>query len=101
MSLVPFMLHALFLSISALLLYNVEVSTRILFSSSPFMYLVLAKYMDHRTPMVTLDDLQYPPLLPFFTNFSRTHFIHSLLLTYLLGYFFIGTVLHVNWLPFT
>ncbi|KHN84594.1 GPI mannosyltransferase 2 [Toxocara canis] len=101
LSTVPFAVHAVVLSVSALMLYNVEVATRILFSSCPFTYLVLAGYMDRRTPLVTLDDLQYPPLLPFFTNFSRTHFIHALLLAYLLGYFFIGTVLHVNWLPFT
>uniref|UniRef100_A0A0M3IAV2 GPI mannosyltransferase 2 n=1 Tax=Ascaris lumbricoides TaxID=6252 RepID=A0A0M3IAV2_ASCLU len=97
----PFAVHAFVLSLSAIVLYNVEVATRILFSSSPFIYVVLARYMDQRTPLVTLDDLQYPPLLPFFTNFSRTHFVHALLLAYLLSYFFIGTVLHVNWLPFT
>lgn len=100
LSLIPFMIHALILTILALVLYNVEVLTRILFSSSPFVYIILAQYMDRRTPLVTLDDVQYPMLLPFFTNFSRTHWMHTLLLTYLLGYFYVGTLLHVNWLPF-
>ncbi|MFH4984408.1 hypothetical protein AB6A40_011117 [Gnathostoma spinigerum] len=97
----PFAVHALVLSLSAVFLYNVEVVTRILFSSSPFVYLALANYMHRRTPLVTVSDLQYPPILPFFTNFSRTHLVHALILFYLLSYFFIGTLLHVNWLPFT
>ncbi|OZC12692.1 mannosyltransferase [Onchocerca flexuosa] len=100
-SIFPFMIHSLVLTSLALVLYNVEVLTRILFSSSPFIYLVIAQYMDRRTPLVTLDDVQYPTFLPFFTNFSRSHWIHALLLCYLLGYFYIGTLLHVNWLPFT
>ncbi|CAG9533187.1 unnamed protein product [Cercopithifilaria johnstoni] len=100
-STLPFMIHALVLTVLAIVLYNVEVLTRILFSSSPFVYLVIAQYMDRRTPLVTLDDIQYPTFLPFFTNFSRSHWVHALLLCYLLGYFYIGTLLHANWLPFT
>lgn len=100
-TILPFMVHAMVLTILALVLYNVEVLTRILFSSSPFVYLVIAQYMDRRTPLVTLDDVQYPTILPFFTNFSRSHWTHALLLCYLLGYFYIGTLLHVNWFPFT
>ncbi|VDK74909.1 unnamed protein product, partial [Litomosoides sigmodontis] len=100
-STLPFIIHAMVLTILALVLYNVEVLTRILFSSSPFVYLVIARYMDRRTPLVTLDDVQYPTVLPFFTNFSRSHWMHAMLLCYLLGYFYIGTLLHVNWLPFT
>ncbi|MCP9260180.1 BMA-PIGV-1, isoform b [Dirofilaria immitis] len=49
-SIFPFMIHALLLTVLALVLYNVEVLTRILFSSSPFVYLVIAQYMDRRTP---------------------------------------------------
>lgn len=100
-SILPFIIHALALTVLALVLYNVEVLTRILFSSSPFIYLVIAQYMDRRTPLVTLDDVQYPTFLPFFTNFSRSHWVHAVLLCYLLGYFYIGTLLHANWLPFT
>ncbi|VDN34980.1 unnamed protein product [Gongylonema pulchrum] len=100
-SLIPFLVHSLLLTALALVLYNVEVLTRITFSSSPFIYLVLAQYMDHRTPLITLEDVQYPTLLPFLTNFSRTHWSHLLLLLYLLGYLYIGTLLFVNWLPFT
>ncbi|VDM18876.1 unnamed protein product [Wuchereria bancrofti] len=100
-STLPFLIHTLVLTFLALVLYNVEVFTRILFSSSPFVYLIIAQYMDRRTPLVTLDDVQYPTFLPFFTNFSRSHWIHALLLSYLLGYFYIGTLLHANWLPFT
>ncbi|VDN19228.1 unnamed protein product, partial [Gongylonema pulchrum] len=83
-SLIPFLVHSLLLTALALVLYNVEVLTRITFSSSPFIYLVLAQYMDHRTPLITLEDVQYPTLLPFLTNFSRTHWSHLLLLLYLL-----------------
>lgn len=100
-SLLPFCCHSFILAILSLILYNAEVATRILFSSSPYIYLVLSQYMHQRTPLVTLEDVQYPTLLPFFTNFCRTHIIHALLLGYLLCYFFIGTLLHVNWLPFT
>ncbi|CAJ0946589.1 unnamed protein product, partial [Mesorhabditis belari] len=51
--LLPFCLHALFMALSAIFVYNVEVFTRIFFSSSPFPYLILAKWMSDLTPRDT------------------------------------------------
>ncbi|VDM63541.1 unnamed protein product [Angiostrongylus costaricensis] len=51
---VPYTLHALFMAFGALFVYNVEVLTRVLFSSSPFPYLVLARWISDITPKVTL-----------------------------------------------
>uniref|UniRef100_A0A0K0DCZ3 Ion_trans domain-containing protein n=1 Tax=Angiostrongylus cantonensis TaxID=6313 RepID=A0A0K0DCZ3_ANGCA len=51
---VPYTLHALFMAFGALFVFNVEVLTRILFSSSPFPYLVLARWISDITPKVTL-----------------------------------------------
>ncbi|VDD93558.1 unnamed protein product [Enterobius vermicularis] len=96
----PFLLHALFLSLSGFFVYNVEVTTRILFSSSPFMYLILAKFMDLKTPNITTDETKLPKGLPFLITFRKMGLLNRLLLCYLLGYFLIGSALHINWLPF-
>jgi hypothetical protein len=63
--------------------------------------LVIARVMAEQTPLVSVpDDLMTPWLLPFLSIYARVRWLHFLMLTYLLGFFFFGTTLHVNWLPF-
>lgn len=46
----PFACHSLLLLIAGLFVYNVEVSTRLLFASSPFIYISLARIMLRQMP---------------------------------------------------
>ncbi|KAI6222794.1 GPI mannosyltransferase 2 [Aphelenchoides besseyi] len=99
--LVPFVVHGSIISLSGLFVYNVEVSTRMLYSSSPLLYIILARIMSAQTPRIEVpEDLLVPTILPFFANYIFVRPLHFIMMSYLLGYFFIGTMLHVNWLPF-
>ncbi|KAE9418178.1 hypothetical protein Angca_007619, partial [Angiostrongylus cantonensis] len=98
---VPYTLHALFMAFGALFVFNVEVLTRILFSSSPFPYLVLARWISDITPKVRLSDLFVPQPLPFLTYFCRRGVPEFLLYLYLMVYLIFGTTMHAMWLPFT
>ncbi|KAL6732864.1 hypothetical protein Aduo_003579 [Ancylostoma duodenale] len=98
---VPYTLHAIFMALGALFVYNAEVLTRILFSSSPFPYLVLAQWMSRITPQVRLSDLFVPQPLPFLTYFCRRGLPEFLLYLYLMVYLVFGTTMHAMWLPFT
>ncbi|PAV64712.1 hypothetical protein WR25_11539 [Diploscapter pachys] len=99
--LIPFTLHAVFLCCGSLLIYNAEVFTRILFSSSPFAYIVLAKWMSEVTPQVRLSDTMEPSVLPFVSHFfwrgGKAVFIYF----YFTAYFVCGTSFHAMFLPFT
>uniref|UniRef100_A0AC34RJQ8 GPI mannosyltransferase 2 n=1 Tax=Panagrolaimus sp. JU765 TaxID=591449 RepID=A0AC34RJQ8_9BILA len=98
--LIPFSIHSLFIACSGIFIYNVEVSIRLLYSSSPYIYIVLARIMSNQTRRIKVpDDLLVPPL-PFLFNYALVRPLHFLMLTYLLGYFTIGTMMHVNWLPY-
>lgn len=97
---IPFGVHSLFIAFAGIFVYNVEVSTRLLYSSSPFIYIVLARIMSRQTPRIKVpEDLLIPPL-PFLFNYALVRPLHFLMLSYLLGYFTIGTMMHVNWLPY-
>ncbi|CAD5210749.1 unnamed protein product [Bursaphelenchus xylophilus] len=99
--LIPFAIHSTLLGIGALFFYNVEVVTRILFSSSPFMYITIARIMSEHCPRIKCpEDLLEPPVLPFFANYFFVRTASKLLTIYLLGYCFIGTIAFVKWLPF-
>uniref|UniRef100_A0A7E4W739 GPI mannosyltransferase 2 n=1 Tax=Panagrellus redivivus TaxID=6233 RepID=A0A7E4W739_PANRE len=99
--LVPYALHALVLTLAGILTYNVEVSIRMLYSSTPFICIVLARHMARQTPRIRVpEDLLDPFVLPFLSNYARVKASRFLIVTYLLGYFTIGTMMHVNWLPF-
>ncbi|CAJ0595749.1 unnamed protein product [Cylicocyclus nassatus] len=99
--LVPYTLHAMFMAFGALFVYNAEVLTRMLFSSSPFSYLVLAQWISDITPQVRLSDLFVPQPFPFFTYFCRRGLPEFLLYLYLMVYLVFGTTMHAMWLPFT
>uniref|UniRef100_A0A0N4YSK2 GPI mannosyltransferase 2 n=1 Tax=Nippostrongylus brasiliensis TaxID=27835 RepID=A0A0N4YSK2_NIPBR len=61
---VPYTLHAIFMAVGALFVYNVEVLTRMLFSSSPFPYLVLARWISDITPQKNVFISYCAPLRP-------------------------------------
>ncbi|KAJ1361480.1 hypothetical protein KIN20_020738 [Parelaphostrongylus tenuis] len=98
---VPYTLHVLFMAFGALFVYNAEVLTRILFSSSPFPYLVLSRWISDITPQVRLSDLFVPQPLPFLTYFCRRGLPEFVLYLYLMVYLIFGTTMHAMWLPFT
>lgn len=83
----------MFIAFCGIFIYNVEVSTRLIFSTSPFIYIVIARIISEYTSDVTIF---YKPIL-LCLNYER---INLLVISYLFGYCFIGTALHVNWLPF-
>src|ERR1700722_17677779 len=91
----PFVLHTATMAILGLLLYNVEVSTRILFSSTPFLYLYLARviviYGDE-----SLTDISDGPLFSIVFRFWSSGTIGRIVLLYFGGYFLLGTVLFAN-----
>ncbi|KAI6183299.1 GPI mannosyltransferase 2 [Aphelenchoides bicaudatus] len=99
--LIPFVIHSSIIGLSGFLFYNVEVSIRMLYSSSPFLYILLARIMSNQTPRILVpQDVIVPTLLPFFANYIFVRPLHFFMMLYILGYFFFGTLLHVNWLPF-
>ena len=102
--LVPFAVHSLLLSFLSLTIYNVEVCTRLIYSSSPFIYIIIARIiLDRTTNIITPKNyfingiFSFFPLLSLYNGFLNVTFV---LLTYLLGYCFIGIIMHVKWLPY-
>ncbi|KAH7727788.1 GPI mannosyltransferase [Aphelenchoides avenae] len=99
--LIPYAFHSVFIALAGIFCFNVEVTTRILFSSGPYIYIVIARIMSRQTPRIVVpDDLLEPFVLPYLSIYARVRPLHFLMLSYLLGYFFLGTTLHVNWLPY-
>ncbi|KAF7639053.1 GPI mannosyltransferase 2, partial [Meloidogyne graminicola] len=95
---IPFACHILLLALSGIFFYNVEVSIRLLYSSSPFLYLVLARIINNQTiEQQKIDDLMHSNILPFLRGYMRKGFWPFLIFCYLFGYFIFGTMLHVNW----
>ncbi|KAI6181615.1 Glucose-6-phosphate isomerase [Aphelenchoides besseyi] len=83
--LVPFVIHGSIISLSGLFVYNVEVSTRMLYSSSPLLYIILARIMSAQTPRIEVpEDLLVPTILPFFANYIFVRPLHFIMMSYLL-----------------
>ncbi|GMT00544.1 hypothetical protein PENTCL1PPCAC_22718, partial [Pristionchus entomophagus] len=97
----PFAIHSITLAIPALLIYNVEVFTRIVFSSSPFLYIELARIIHERTPNVASEDLGKPRMFPFLPYLLYRRDICCLISTYFFLYYSLGTAMHSSFLPFT
>jgi phosphatidylinositol glycan class V len=98
---IPYAIHSLFIAFCGIFIYNVESSIRLIFSSSPFIYLTLARLMSRQTPKIKVpEDLLEPFAFPFLYNYATVKPLRFLMLFYLLGYFIFGTLMHVNWLPF-
>lgn len=115
----PFALHSIVLAVPALLIYNVEVClsstiftifiiynfpqvfTRIVFSSSPFLYIEMARLIHERTPKVTSDNLTKLNIYSFLQYLLYRRDICCLISVYFFIYFLAGTAMHSSFLPFT
>lgn len=98
---IPFACHTMLLAFSGLCFYNVEVCIRLLFSASPFLYLVLARLISEQTPEYQKpDQLMHSAVVPFLRLYMRMGIGPFLVFCYLFGFFIFGTMMHVNWLPF-
>jgi len=87
--------HCVFLMIFSLLFMHVEVMTRLIFSSSPFLYWAVASILhdDFRASdgRITLS----------FQTWNEISLQSKFCLTYFAMYFIIGTAAHSNFLPWT
>ncbi|GMT28453.1 hypothetical protein PFISCL1PPCAC_19750 [Pristionchus fissidentatus] len=97
----PYALHSIALLIPALLIYNVEVYTRIIFSSSPFLYIELARILDENTPNIRVEHLAKPTIFPFVSYLLYRRDICCVISAYFFLFYFMGTVMHTSFLPFT
>lgn len=91
--LIPFGIQSFFISICGIFIYNIEVVTRLIFSISPFIYIIITRIMSEQILDV---NLHYKSFLLSLKK-KRSNF---LIIVYLFSYCFIGTLLHSNWLPF-
>lgn len=82
--------HALALSIFCILFVHIQVSTRMLASSSPYIYWICAQHFQRENHRNSSKAFLQP----------KTH-ITRFIKTWFLGYFIIGTVLFSNFLPWT
>lgn len=86
-----YVVHALVLSIICLLFVHIQVSTRMLASSSPYVYWICAKYFYNERN-------RYNGIQLFLqSNTKMTKFISC----WFLGYFIVGTAMFSNFLPWT
>ncbi|CEF65971.1 GPI mannosyltransferase 2 [Strongyloides ratti] len=90
-SLLPFSLHSSFLALTAIFIYNVEVSIRILFSSNPFIPMSLALLFSTAYKQRWNN---FPFDLVWNENLISLYFCYNLFL------FAIGTIGHCIWLPY-
>jgi GPI mannosyltransferase 2 len=89
-----FIVHATAITIFSLLCIHVQVTTRLLSSSSPMLYFFCASYFtgqEKKTdePNVNMFDIK------------RLSWLQKLVIYYFLGYYAIGTVLFSNFFPWT
>lgn len=91
--LIPFGIQSFFITFCGIFIYNVEVVTRLIFSISPFIYIVIAKIISDQILDVII-------FYKSFLTFSSNKLSNFMIIIYLFGYCFIGTTLHINWLPF-
>ncbi|XP_055308174.1 GPI mannosyltransferase 2-like [Sitodiplosis mosellana] len=85
-----YVIHALVLSIFCLLFVHIQVSTRMLASSSPYIYWICAQHFQKEHHQNSFKAFLQP-------KSHSTKFIKA----WFLGYFVIGTVLFSNFLPWT
>ena len=88
-----FVVHINFLLLFSLIFMHVEVSTRMIFSSSPFPYWIAASF-------ISRDIKKYQKKLNYksWKHFSSTT---RCLIIYFVVYFFLGCLLHTNFFPWT
>lgn len=101
-SMLPFILHSIFLCIIAVLFINVEVITRLLYSSNPIVYLYAAHLLSAAELLKIHHSFDKDDLL-----LSLKHLFNAeskplrLYLYYCTAYITVGTIMHANNLPWT
>uniref|UniRef100_A0A8R1HY88 GPI mannosyltransferase 2 n=1 Tax=Caenorhabditis japonica TaxID=281687 RepID=A0A8R1HY88_CAEJA len=104
----PMAIHAAILLFVGIFYMNAEVFTRMIFSSSPLLYIYLSGYLDEMTKGKTPGNRLWhyensPGIFPFFI-FRRVWndgLRGKLFYIYFFSYFIFGTMAHAAWLPFT
>ncbi|UYV81101.1 PIGV [Cordylochernes scorpioides] len=91
-----FTVHAVALCLFATFFINIQVSTRLLCSSTPLLYWVAASHTSSAVPSATLGHSVNTLIMA-----SYQHLPLRLILGYFWLYFITGIVVHVNWLPWT
>ena len=89
----PFYIHLLFLVLFALLFMHVEVTTRMVMSSSPVIYWTVASFLT--------TDKNFASSKTFFDAWWKLGNTSKYCLYYFLGYFLLGILLHSNFYPWT
>uniref|UniRef100_A0A914WUB2 GPI mannosyltransferase 2 n=1 Tax=Plectus sambesii TaxID=2011161 RepID=A0A914WUB2_9BILA len=100
----PLVVHIVFMATFSLFFINVEVVTRLLFSSSPLLYWYIASILCDRLTMeqFSAESLQEYSLFRIYRLFwSARGAVPKLIVLYFLGYTVLGTCLHANFLPWT
>lgn len=94
-----YVIHALILSLFAALFMHIEVVTRFLMSSSPFPYWIMASFVLADYAKADKDVKNFPfNITSIWPCLSRKS---KIAITYFSVYNVLGTVLHVNFLPWT
>lgn len=92
-----YLVHVAVLIMFGIFFMHVEVVTRFVFSSSPFPNWVSASIL-----LRDMGDFKVPPTFTtLMTSWSKSQMSSKLLVVYYASYFVIGTLLHVNFLPWT
>lgn len=100
----PFAVHMIVLLVAGLFYMHVQVSTRFIFSSNPLIYWYLA-YLLNNEYLKQLKKQKYKALGSFLCDLIQLKQISSrwvkFLIIYFISYTFFGTLLFVNFYPFT
>lgn len=89
----PFIIHGLFLTLFCLFFVHIQVSTRLLASTSPLLYWYCANFFKDTSINGFHDIYNIIRVEPFGPR--------SLILLYFIGYSFVGTILFTNFFPWT
>jgi phosphatidylinositol glycan class V len=102
-TLLPFVVHSIFMSALGMFVINVEVSTRLLFASNPILYFSAAQIRVFSTRKLDAKNMCSLNLFQLYVMLwsNASNFLSKSMIVYYVGYTFIGTLLHVNWLPWT
>lgn len=95
-----FIVHSMVLTIFCVLFIHVQVTTRLVASSSPMLYFFAADYFMTNTGQHKKKDNVKPHEVNVF-DLKRLNLAQKIIVYYFLGYYAVGTVLFSNFLPWT
>lgn len=97
-----FIAHAVVVTIFCMLFIHIQVTTRLLASSSPMLYFFCANYFVKPTaPSKKNDDKNKQQESLNIFDFRRLNWTQTIIVYYFLCYFSLGTILFSNFLPWT